>query len=61
MKWASHLSTQNNIEACVAESVEAILSQMDGKSVDLTIIFVSPQFKDKYEDCLLYTSPSPRD
>jgi small ligand-binding sensory domain FIST len=30
--------------------VEAILSQMDGKSVDLTIIFVSPQFKDKYEE-----------
>jgi small ligand-binding sensory domain FIST len=50
MKWASHLSTQNNIEACVDESVEAILSQMDGKSVDLTIIFVSPQFKDKYKD-----------
>ena len=23
---------------------------MDGKSVDLTIIFVSPQFKDKYEE-----------
>ena len=50
MKWASHLSTQNNIEACVSESVEAIISQMDGKSVDLTIIFVSPQFKDKYEE-----------
>ena len=50
MKWASHLSTQNNIEACVDESVEAILSQMDGKSVDLTIIFMSPQFKDKYEE-----------
>ena len=50
MKWASHLSTQNNIEACVAESVEAIIRQMDGKSVDLTIIFVSPQFKDKYEE-----------
>jgi small ligand-binding sensory domain FIST len=50
MKWASHLSTQNNIEACVDESVEAILSQMDGKSVDLTIIFVSPQFKDKYKE-----------
>jgi small ligand-binding sensory domain FIST len=50
MKWASHLSTQNNIEACVDESVEAILSQMDGKSVDLTIIFVSPQFKEKYEE-----------
>jgi small ligand-binding sensory domain FIST len=50
MKWASHLSTQNNIEACVDESVEAILSQMDGKAVDLTIIFVSPQFKGKYEE-----------
>jgi small ligand-binding sensory domain FIST len=50
MKWASHLSTQNNIEACVDESVEAILSQMDDKSVDLTIIFVSPQFKDKYQE-----------
>jgi small ligand-binding sensory domain FIST len=50
MKWASHLSTQNNIEACVDESVEAILSQMDGKSIDLTIIFMSPQFKDKYKE-----------
>ena len=50
MKWASHLSTQNNIEACIDESVEAILSQMNGKSVDLTVIFVSPQFKDKYQE-----------
>ncbi|SVE60395.1 uncharacterized protein METZ01_LOCUS513249, partial [marine metagenome] len=24
MKWASHLSTENNIKACIDESVKAI-------------------------------------
>ncbi len=50
MKWASHLSTKDNIEACIDESIEAIRSQMGGDSVHLTVIFVSPQFKDKYNE-----------
>ncbi|MBT5258804.1 MAG: hypothetical protein HOL75_07885 [Nitrospina sp.] len=48
MKWASYLSTKDNIEACIDESIEAIRKQMGGDSVHLTVIFVSPQFKDKY-------------
>jgi len=50
MKWASHLSAKNNIEACIDESIEAIRSQMGGDPVHLTVIFVSPQFKDKYNE-----------
>ncbi|MBT4556728.1 MAG: hypothetical protein HOC42_04235, partial [Nitrospina sp.] len=50
MKWASHLSTKDSIEACIDESIEAIRSQMGGDSVHLTVIFVSPQFKDKYNE-----------
>ena len=49
MKWASHLSTKDNIEACINESVEVIRSQMEGASVQLTFIFVSQQFKEQYE------------
>ena len=45
MKWASHLSTKENIEACIDESIEAIRSQMGGDSVHLTVIFVSPPFQ----------------
>ena len=50
MKWASHLSTENNIKACIDESVKAIRHQLDGNPVHLTIIFVSPQFKNNYEE-----------
>ena len=50
MKWASHLSTKENIEACIDESIEAIRSQMGGDAVHLTVIFLSPQFKDKYNE-----------
>ena len=49
MKWASHLSTKDNIEACIDESIESIRNQMEGESAHLTVIFVSPQFKDQYE------------
>ncbi len=48
MKWASHLSIENNIEACVDESIEAIRSQMGKDSIHLTVIFVSPHFKGGY-------------
>lgn len=50
MKWASYLSTKDNIEACIDESMEAIVNKMDSNPVHLTIIFVSPQYKNKYEE-----------
>ena len=50
MKWASHLSTKDTIEACIDESVESIRSQMGGDFAHLSVIFVSPHFKDKYEE-----------
>ncbi|MCH8157803.1 MAG: hypothetical protein IID18_08670, partial [Nitrospinae bacterium] len=50
MKWASHLSTQDTIEACVEESVQAVREQMGGDEVHLTLIFVASQFKDQYEE-----------
>lgn len=50
MKWASHLSTKDNIEACINESTEVVRSQMEGAPVHLTFIFVSQQFKEQYEE-----------
>jgi small ligand-binding sensory domain FIST len=50
MKWASHLSTQDNIEACIDEAVEAVRNQLENSPAHLTVIFVSPQFKEQYEE-----------
>jgi len=49
MKWASHLSTKDNIEECIDESVEVVLGQMENDLVHLTFVFVSQQFKEQYE------------
>ena len=49
MKWASHLSTKDNVEACIHESVEVVHRQMEDDPVHLTFIFVSQQFKQQYE------------
>ena len=48
MKWASHLSTQETIEACVEEATAAVTEQLAGKEADLTIAFVSPHFRTQY-------------
>ena len=48
MKWASAISTQDNIESSIEEATEAILSQLEGKSADLTVIFVSSHFAEHY-------------
>ena len=48
MKWASHVSTQETIEACVEEAVESVTQQLAGREADLTIIFVSPHFRTQY-------------
>jgi small ligand-binding sensory domain FIST len=48
MKWASCVSTQETIEACVEEAVENVTQQLAGREADLTIIFVSPHFRTQY-------------
>ena len=50
MKWASHVSIKNNIEECIDESIKAVRNKMGDDEVHLTVVFVSPQFKDKYEE-----------
>ena len=48
MKWASCVSTQETIEACIEEVVADVTRQLDGKEADLTVIFVSPHFRTQY-------------
>jgi small ligand-binding sensory domain FIST len=48
MKWASCVSTQETIEACVEEAVASVTQQLAGRDADLTIIFVSPHFRTQY-------------
>ncbi|MDH3256361.1 MAG: FIST C-terminal domain-containing protein [Nitrospinota bacterium] len=48
MKWASHISTQETIEACVEEAVASVSQQLAGRDADLTVIFVSPHFRTQY-------------
>jgi small ligand-binding sensory domain FIST len=50
MKWASAITTQDNIELGIEEATESLLQQLDGKSADLTIIFVSPHFAERYHE-----------
>jgi small ligand-binding sensory domain FIST len=48
MKWASCVSTQETIEACVEEAVDSVTRQLAGRDADLTVIFVSPHFRTQY-------------
>ena len=48
MKWASCISSQETIEACVEEAVAGVTQQLAGRDADLTIIFVSPHFRTQY-------------
>ncbi len=48
MKWASHLSTQETIEACVEEAAAGVTEQLAGREADLTLAFVSPHFRTQY-------------
>lgn len=50
MKWASAITTQDNIELGIEEATESLLQQLDGKTADLTIIFVSPHFAERYHE-----------
>lgn len=49
MKWASSISTQPTIEKCVAETTAAVREQLGGLEPHLTVLFVSPHFKEKYD------------
>ncbi|GJL79148.1 MAG: hypothetical protein NPINA01_21370 [Nitrospinaceae bacterium] len=49
MKWASAISTQDTIEACIEEATQSIKKQLSGKLADLTIVFVSPHFAGDYQ------------
>ncbi len=50
MKWASAISTQENIAGCIEETTQAVKSQLKGQPADLTLIFVSPHFQNNYSD-----------
>ncbi len=49
MKWASSLSTQSNLEASVEECARKIKENLQDLPAHLSVIFVSPHFKDEYE------------
>lgn len=49
MKWASAISIQDSIEACIEETTQSINTQLAGKPANLTVIFVSPHFTGLYE------------
>lgn len=48
MKWASCISTQETIEACIEEATSSVAQQLAGRDADLTVIFVSPHFRTQY-------------
>jgi small ligand-binding sensory domain FIST len=50
MKWASAITTQDNIESGIEEATENILDQLGLKSADLTVIFISPHFAERYNE-----------
>lgn len=50
MKWASAISTQDTIEACIEEATQSIKTQLAGQPADLTVVFVSPHFAAHYHN-----------
>jgi small ligand-binding sensory domain FIST len=48
MKWASAISTQDTIEACIEEATQSIKTQLEDRPADLTVVFVSPHFAAHY-------------
>ncbi len=49
MKWISALSRQADIESAIQEVAESAVQQLGKDHVDLTVVFVSPQFKESYD------------
>jgi small ligand-binding sensory domain FIST len=48
MKWVGSLSTKVSLEAAVQEVTQQVLSELEGRSPDLGILFVSNTFASEY-------------
>ncbi|HIE41880.1 MAG TPA: hypothetical protein EYP95_01305, partial [Nitrospinaceae bacterium] len=49
MKWVSSLSRQTDIDSAIQEAAESVIRQLGKDNADLTIVFVSQQFKEFYD------------
>lgn len=49
MKWVSTISTKDTIEACIEEASAAIREQLGDLEAHLTLVFVSPHFREKFK------------
>ena len=49
MKWASAISTQDSLEACIEEAIQSIKATLEENPADLTVVFVSPHFAEHYD------------
>ncbi len=49
MKWASSISTHESIERCIEETVKSVKHQLGGKEAHLSVVFVSPHHKSKFD------------
>ena len=49
MKWVSALSRQTDIDGAIQEAAESAMQQLGEDQSDLTVVFVSPQFKEFYD------------
>jgi len=49
MKWVSALSRQTDIDGAIQEAAESASQQLGEDQADLTVVFVSPQFKEFYD------------
>lgn len=49
MKWVSALSRKSEIDSAIQEAAESAVQQLGKDQADLTVVFVSPQFKEFYD------------
>ncbi|MBL4889339.1 MAG: FIST C-terminal domain-containing protein [Candidatus Lindowbacteria bacterium] len=50
MKWASSLSTDKELSACVEKAAASILSKLGPEEIDLLTVFISPHFAESYHN-----------
>jgi len=49
MKWVSAIAKEEDLKTSVEQAARSIRDQLDGKDPHLTVLFVSPNFKQYYE------------
>jgi len=49
MKWVSTISAKNTIEDCIEEATTDIRDQLGEKEAHLTLVFISPHFREKFK------------